>query len=325
MLLLLLVLFLSVKSAAEDAIIIATGEDAQGRSRKTGEILDYTGKELLFRTSVGTRTAIPSRRIVRIETKWTPEQVEGDRFFAQHDFDAALAKYHAAGPLDKRVWVRRRLLAKSVWCFRALGEFQRAGDTFLLVVQSDPATQYFDSIPLAWRPTQPSLALEQRAAQWMADKRPVAQLMGASWLLSTARGAATAALRELTYHRDPKIAALAEAQIWRTEIVTVKESELESWQRRIDKMPASLQAGPYFVLGRALSRQGQSEQASLAYLRIPILFPRHRALAAESLLVAGRELEKIERVGEANILYRETVEHYPESPFATEAKQRIGS
>jgi TolA-binding protein len=88
-------------------------------------------------------------------------------------------------------------------------------------------------------------------------------------------------------------------------------------------MPAPLRAGPYLVLGRALSRSGQSESAALTLLRVPILYRQHYLLAADGLLAAGRELENLQRHDQALGLYAELVREYPATDAAAEARQRL--
>ena len=88
-------------------------------------------------------------------------------------------------------------------------------------------------------------------------------------------------------------------------------------------MPQSIRGGPYFLLGRAHARHGQSEQAALAFLRIPINFPEDRTLAAQALLATGSELETINRTGEARELYREIIVDYADTPMAATAQQRF--
>ena len=111
---------------------------------------------------------------------------------------------------------------------------------------------------------------------------------------------------------------------WRAAAVTADQGQLEGWGDTIERMPEPLRAGPYYVLGTAWAHHGQWEQAALAWLRIPILYPEHRELAARSLMDAGQSLEKLGQSGEAARLYSELVKTYPKTPSEGEARARLG-
>ena len=85
----------------------------------TGEILDYTGRELRIRLSSGREAAIPADRVRRIETRWIAEHAAGDALREQGKFDEALDQYRAALGKESRLWVRRKNLAEMVWCLSA--------------------------------------------------------------------------------------------------------------------------------------------------------------------------------------------------------------
>ena len=84
-------------------------------------------------------------------------------------------------------------------------------------------------------------------------------------------------------------------------------------------------AGPNFVFGRGLAQQQQWEQAALAMMRVPILYPKQRSLSARALLEAGRALERLERTKQAVHLYRELIRDYPETKPVAEARGRMES
>ena len=310
---------------ANDVVIVATGEDQAGRVHKYGTILDYTGKELRLRTVRGGDLSIPSEKVIDIETTIGADHRLADRLFAQRGFAQAAERYHQAQDKEQRVWMRRRIVARNVWCLRSLGQMDRAGDLFLILVQSDPATQYFEAVPLSWRSVQPHPQLEQRAEAWLRDtEQATAQLMGASWLLSTSRrGDAVRVLRELQHHADRRVAQLAMTQLWRTTVATVSAEDVAQWNDRVEIMPQSLRAGPYFVIGQALLHLGRHEAAALVLMRVPILFSQHRSLAGESLLATAGALQHINQSEEAVALYREIVHEYVDLPSATIAKTRL--
>lgn len=225
---------------------------------------------------------------------------------------------------EKRPWARRTVLAELVTCYHALGRDELAGDAFLAIVASDPSTPAYERIPLAWFAGES--VSESKAAAWMArPDHPPAVLLGASHLLATAqRASALMTLRRLAADdSDPRVRALAAAQLWRPRIVTAKAADLHRWQQRIEKMPPSVRGGPYFVLAQANARLGQHDAAALAYLRPPIRFHQDRPLAARSLLGAARSVERAGHPDEAEQMLREVVQTYRESSDRTEAERRL--
>ena len=196
----------------------------------------------------------------------------------------------------------------------------------MLLVARDAKTRYFDCIPLAWLPTEPTPGVEKKAQIWLAQDQPAAAvLLGASHLLSTGRRpAAVEQLKRLSLDRDVRIALLAQAQLWRTTAFNVTAEQLSAWRRTLDKIPDSLRAGPDFIVGSALAAK-QPEQAAVLLAAVAVLYPRERQLAAAGLLRAGELLEKLDRKPEATVLYRELWLEYPDRPEAAEARRRLGA
>ncbi len=315
---------LSEARGAEDVVYVTTTSD-RGYMKLTGRVVDYTGRELRLQASNGSEQRFLGERVLRIETEHGPAQVEADRRFARREFGPALDLYRQARDAETRPWVRRQIIAQIVWCYRNLARPEMAGEEFLLLVRSDPTTPHFGCIPLAWIPSQPSLLLERSAQQWLArDDMPAAVLLGASHLLPTrARPRALEKLRKLTTDADRRIAFLALAQTWRAAAVTAGRQQLAGWSETIERMPEPLRAGPYYVLGLAWAQQKGWEQAALAWLRVPILYPEERPLAARSLLEAGQSLERLGRTGRAVRLYSELIETFPETQSAVDAQARL--
>ena len=152
-----------------------------------------------------------------------------------------------------------------------LGQTDDAVRAFQPLYRDDPKTPYFTSIPLTWTTGQAELELDRQAAAWMQDKdSAAARLVGASWSLSSARRAeAIAVLRQFVGNPDPRIAFMAEAQLWRTQVATSRADDVSRWQERIERMPPNIRGGPYYVLGLALSRHELHEQAAISDRRDP--------------------------------------------------------
>jgi len=311
-------------SRAEDTVIVSRA-DGRGETRRKGEVLDYNGTGVVLRSPSGQREQIPAERVVRIETGRLPEHETGDRLRTEGRYEDALISYRKAVKQEPREWVQRQILAEMVGCYQNLGQFDTAGSTFLIIARIDPATPLFHVIPLAWKPHQPSPELARQASAWMGEEGiPVAGLLGASWLLATnQREEALKKLRALAALPDSRVARLAEAQQWRTRMATASEKEIDRWGERVAGLEVALRAGPYFVMGQTLAQQRVHAQAALTLLRVPILYPACRDLAAEALLSAGEQLELAGEGGEASNVYRELVEKYVQHPVVPLARERL--
>jgi tetratricopeptide (TPR) repeat protein len=289
-----------------------------------GEIVDFTGESLVLRHRSGRVEQIPPENVVRFDSTWTPQHTAGDASFNARRFDEALQAYFQALRAESREWVRRLILSRCVRCYCRLDQVDRAGDAFLAIYRQDPNTAYYDVIPLAWATARPSPALHQRAEQWLeSSDLEAARLLGASWLLATAaRPAAMRALRALTTAPQPAVAFLAEAQLWRTQVVTATDSEADRWGERIRKMPPAIRGGPLFVHGQLLARHERRQPAALSFLQTAILFSDNTELAAASLLAAAEQLEKLDQRDQAIRLLEEIVTDHPLATVAGTARER---
>jgi hypothetical protein len=317
---------LTLSAARAEDVATVVANDGRTSAKWSGEILDYSGRELRMRLATGREKAFPAARVLGISTPTSGEQQAADAALAKAEFRRALERYRAAldGSHESRDWVRRQILAQIVWCQRGLGQWDAACESFLLLLSRDPKTPYFDAIPLAWTPAEPPPALEQKAKTWLAQaESPAARLLGASHLLSTgSRPAAVEQLKRLALDRDPQIALLAQAQLWRTTAFGATDEQLQGWRRALDKVPDSLRAGPDFVVGSA-SAARHPEAAAILLLRVPVLYPRERTLAAAALLRSGQMLENLNRPAEATTLYGELAQNYSDRPEAAEAAKRL--
>lgn len=321
----LLAWLLTIPASAADTVVYTTGKDQLSRASVTGTIDDYVGGRLTIRSDAGAPQVIPAERIVEIQSDWTLAETMGDQRSRDGNLGEAVKSYQQALRDEKRVWVQRQIVAKLVGSYGQLEQFDLAGEAFLRLVRSDPQTPHFGVIPLSWMTFSPTPALHQRAAAWMANTQDsVSALLGASWLLSTAqRGAAVQSLQRLLADRDPRVAMLAQTQLWRTRSAMATAEEIQGWEAWLTRLPGDLRAGPCCVIGQAWSTKKLPEKSALAYLRVPILYGNDRRLAAAALLSAGRELEKIGELQEALTLYGEVVRDYAAAPAAAEARNRL--
>jgi len=314
-------------TSAEDVVLLKPSGNSRSPKRIIGTVTEYTGRELFIRVDGGREQVISADRVEDVTTDYTQKHVDADVAFAENRFAEAEALYRQAIREESRQWVRREILAQIVWCLRYQNKHEQAAATFLLIVENDPTTQYVSAIPLAWTRLELGLPAERQATEWLRDDRePVAQLIAASWLLSgpaELRGEAVRTLEDLTRTRELRIAQLAETQRWRTQVVTADDRQIDRWRSILENMPQPLRAGPYHLLGQALARRGRHEEAALVHMRVPILYPRQRRLAAESLLAAADALRKNQQADEARICLRELLREYPDSTAAAAAKSQL--
>ncbi len=322
---LLLACILTIPGLAADTVVYKTGKDQTTQTSVTGTIADYSAGRLTIRSEAGLPQTIPAERIVQIQSDWTPAETTGDQLSRDGKLAEAVKSYQQALRDERRVWVQRQIVAKLVGSYCQLEQFDLAGGAFLRLLQSDPQTSHIGVIPLSWMTFSPTPALHQRAAAWMANTQDsTSVLLGASWLLSTAqRTAAVQSLQRLLTDRDPRVAMLAQTQLWRTRNATATIEEIQGWEAWLTRLPRDLRSGPYCVIGQAWSTKGCPAKSALAYLRVPILYGTDRRLAAAALLAAGRELEKIGQRQEAVTLYGEAVRDCPAAPAAAEARTRL--
>src|SRR5438045_709092 len=73
------VLFSSI-SRAEDTVLVSSSDDQRG-TRYSGEIVEYTGRELRLKNSLGKERAIPAERVISFATTWSQDHLAGDKLF----------------------------------------------------------------------------------------------------------------------------------------------------------------------------------------------------------------------------------------------------
>ena len=306
-----------------ETVVVADSE-GRGTTRMVGQVVEYTGAQLSLRMASGRVEMIDSTRVISISETGNANYEQARQAVEARRWEEALEQLQQALSTEKRAWVQREIVAASVCCYRNLQQLERANNGFLALCRSDPKTQHFDAIPLSWSSAGSNPEWLAQARQQLSDPTPIARLIAASWLLTTnERAAATTVLQMLLGEQDPRVVFLAEAQLWRTRTLAPQAADVARWKERIAAMPASLRGGPYLVLGQALARMGQSQEAIVAWMRIPILYPQQRQLAAEALFAAAGELAKLEDLDAARGLYRELTREHADSPLAAQAERRL--
>jgi tetratricopeptide (TPR) repeat protein len=312
-------------SFAADTVIVRSNDGRQ-ETRITGEVVDWLGPRLILRRASGREEQIASERVVDVQSSWNEAQTRAEQLRREGNCAEALVFFNQAVRSENRAWVRRHILARLVECYAETGQIEQAGETFAALIESDPQTPLFHVIPLNWGTRRPPAGLESSARRWLAANSSALRLMGASWLLSSARrGEASTVLSQLSSDAEARVAFLATAQSWRTEVATASDGIIAKWQGLLERMPEPLRAGPYFIMADALARRGKQNDAALSWMRIPILYPHQRQLAAEALWNAANQLERLNQASEAITLYREIVNQHQDAPCAVQAEERIAS
>ncbi len=289
-----------------------------------GEIKDFSGAGLVYQHPDGRSERVPANHVLRVEATWLPEHVRADELFAHGKLEEALAAYQEAQRKETRRWVRRRLLAEQVWCLQNLGRWESAAELFLALYTEDRLTPYFDCIPTPWAPMQPSPSLVAKAQRWLESEDAVRVVLGASFLMHTPhRPRALARVNQLRFDRDGRVAALANALWWQGHLHQVTPEEVKSWERDLRRFPPRLRVGGHWVLAQAHARLFQPQQSALHLLRVPVLFPKHRQLAARALLQAAEQLQRLGQRREATRLLQELAIQYDSTPEADQARRML--
>jgi tetratricopeptide (TPR) repeat protein len=311
-----------VVSSAKDVVHYRSDKSGQPLNR-TGTIEEFTGKALLLKVSTGNQISIATSSVIDVETAWSTNHRLADQLFAQKRFPEALAAYtKAILEDDQPQWILRRLMARRVLCHQALQDTPRAVEDFMRIVDVDPATQYFAAIPLNWQTRSIDTSLEKMAQAWLTDKSAVLQLIGSSWLLSTAsRRQAEVVLKDLAIHSDERIAYLAAAQLWRTTGISATADDIAKWPAIIDRMPPDLRAGPLYVCGSwMLKQKADLDSSLLLLLKVSLLYDDQYQLAADCLWQSAKALAAANRYAESEVLCRDLIKSYSSTEYGAAAQ-----
>src|SRR5262249_43960128 len=120
-----------------------------------------------------------------------------------------------------------------------------------------------------------------------------------------------------------RVAQLARTQLWRWDYAKATAEEFAAWQRQVARLPADVRGGPYFIIGLALQRNGQFEEAALAFLWPALVYGNDPRLSSRAALLAADCLEQAGQRSEARQLYTEITTRFASSPEATTAHRRL--
>lgn len=262
---------------------------------------------------------------------------EADAAFEKQDYTTARELYirqreQYRGAEHVEQW--KKTTAQIVRCSTALDDAERAVEEYFVLCRVEPLTP-LDHIPLPWF-TNPSSTAQPRtktAEDWLDPlqtkiRSPSATLLAAG-VLTTSKDNAKR-LRGLQVLRDisslsesdakvdskdknaelqRQVGQLANILLWKQQVPRLRsKNDLAPLRRQLEQLPESLRAGPCFLFGQAARQVGEHEDAVLAWMRVPILYPENRPLAAEALREAAKSLEKLGRVDQAEKLRHEADE-----------------
>ena len=317
---------------AQDRITIQK-PGSNGRTRQTGEIIEFKGNTLTLRYKFGGKTTtFDANHIKNIETFQSTFYSNALNEMKLKKFSKAAVNLKKAIQEEPRQWMKREMLSSLVECQVNLKNRSKAGTAFLAMTRSDPETRHYGRIPLLWRiPKQEksllSKELKENAKEWMSRKDDSAQLLGASCLLFEPQFSETAErkLRSLSANPSSIIRKLAQLQRLRSIIANKNPRllEFEDWKKKVKEIPDNLRGGPDLLLAIAATKRGDSQTAVESYLWIFLVFKRDRPLAAEAGFQTARAYEKMGQYRQAVDLYAEIVKEYPESEFAKKSMQEL--
>ena len=313
-----LLLFGSVATA--DTVTLTGSDQGAGQILVDGQVVEYTGREIVIERGVGGERKYPADRVLKIETNWPAGWQEGLDALDSEQYATAVDRFASAARTDQRAWVRRLAMQHLLHCYAATGDQATAGQLLVNLAASDPATPALAEAPLAWHSGDRIPAAT--ADEWMANTNsPVAQLLGASHALSGSnRTQALNVLKTLARSSDPRVAWLAEMQTWRADLVTAKPDDVARRDRRLRQAPESLQAGGWLVLGDTQRQLKEYDPAALSYLRTSLLAEPQPQLAAHALWRASQALRLAGHDDEANQLAHQLLDEYPKTAPAREAE-----
>ena len=308
----------AISSAQNPDVVILNRKDSDQTTKRTGEIVQWEGLSLTLRSN-GRDREIDNDQIVSIETSWPDDYQKGINALAQGNATAAISLLGSALTNEDRLWAQHIIRSKLVIAYEAVDQSASAAKHFFEILKEDRNTRFLGLAPLNW--TGSGTGLTQQSRTWIQSSDPTAKLVAASWLLSSPdREQAIATLEKLTQSIQPRIKHLAIAQLWRTR-TKANSKQIKVWVGLVQKMPSSLRAGPYFVIGESQSRAGETDKAVINYLKARILFPENQTLAAAALYRSATLLNNKGQTKEARSLLNELVANYPQTLWAKQANQ----
>ncbi len=322
-------IFVYHNAYADDTVIYQN--TVTGRQIKsTGTIENYTRDELLLRTSSGNILTIKAELILDIEAERPELYSEAELRINNQEFDKALSLLEKALVQAPDGWMKHEILSRQIECLVNLNRMDEAAIRYVQLVQLEPNSAFYDSVPLVWTSVELSTRTEQLAQNWIRQKKyPFVALLGSSLLLtSDKKNEAQTSLNNLAKSDDAVVAILAQMQLNRLSLTPMPDTFLNNLEKKVDALPKSLQFGPRFVLAQLWSRSSAKEikedKAALNYLQCALNTKSPVEFQARGFYSAGASLMTAGRRDEAFRVFNRLIEKYPDSPWAQQAKRTAG-
>jgi TolA-binding protein len=309
----------------------ARGDQVEVRSSESGapfvvegEVVEWNREQIVIERPTGQRARYAATRVLRVDTTWPDDYDAALVHMNQGEYRQAADRFLAAARALQRPWARREAMAHLARCYASAGAWSRAVETWLATVAGDPAARALDEVPLAWF-AMPAIDRDT-LAKWWRTTSDDAQLIAASWMIATAdREAAIAKLNELARRDDQRVARLARAQLWRSQLVQADIETVDRWHREARQWADSVGGGPWLVVAEGYARLGEHQQAMLAAMRPVVLAPAGSPLRPQGLLQAARSAQQLGEADNARRLAAEIVRQHAESPQRVEAQALLNS
>ncbi len=308
---------------AADRITLLVKEGA-GRMTIPCRVLDFTGKAITFRTPAGTvEKQLDASLVVDVQTPQVAAHVEGVKRFQQGDWAEARKSLEIALEQEPRTWVRREILALLVRCSLRQGDYPTAGNRFLALTRSDPATRHYDIAPLCWTLHDAGPEWKAAALSWKVQTTESARLLWASVMLHDPKFSQEADLdlKRLATSTTEGVSRLADAQLWRKRLSDgdMTREEIERWHARTLAMPERLRGGAFYVIGTGYRLRNEPDRSAVCLLWLPLVYSEDVSLAARAGVEAGDQLRRVGQKREAVAIYEEVRRRFPGTSSAVEA------
>ncbi|MEZ6056595.1 MAG: hypothetical protein R3C01_07810 [Planctomycetaceae bacterium] len=312
---------------AEDRVTIRP-ESGTGRIALVGDIVTYNDEGLSFRVqATGEVQRIPPARIELLETYRNEAHLRAIAALAEGRTTDAIEEGSKALETEKRLWLRHEILGLLIQAHRRRQEWEPAVARFVEIVSEEPHCREWRMAPLAWEPISVSESLRQRCRRWLTSSHDSVRLVAASILSADPESAAAAKIEidRIARTGDSYLQGLAQAHQRQTLMQSgeVSEIELARWKGDIERMPESIRAGPWYVLGQAHLRRQELDEAIAALLWLPTVHQENEPLAARATYESARIFERRNQPTHARRLYEEILARYPWSTYTSEARAAL--
>jgi hypothetical protein len=308
--------------------VVQRGSTPGSRITIRCRIIDYTGSKLTYKQSSANKPKeLRSSDVITIRTAQTTAQKEGIKAFSEGKTRDAEFQFTEAVNAEPRVWMRREILSMLVRCALKRNDYLTAGTRFQLLFESDSETSHINLIPLFWNAAAAQDETLAAAVAWLADEKPIARLLAASWLFFDPDYSekSLTVLNELARTPGDRIKQLASWQRLRFQIRAgdVTDFNLQRWDTNLRKLEPALRPGPIFLLGRGYVVRQDFEIAAATFLKIPLVYDSEHPLSAESMVEAGRALTSIGLRNDAAKLYSEVLDRYDYAAVSKDARKEL--